>query len=113
VESVEETQEESVPPRPSSAPKQGTAPKKRTCPIMEQEDKMFSKKGSKRAKGRALLADAVSVLKDVCKQPESLPLTEPDNEEHFANYVASRMRAMGPDEKKRCEAAILKVLLDF
>ena len=100
-------------PRPASVPTTETPHRKRSCPIVQEEQQMYQKRGSNKAKGNALMAEAVNVLKQVCKQPEVPPVQPPDHEELFASYVASRIRAMDSDTKKRCEAAILKVLLEF
>lgn len=90
----------------------------------DNENQMYTKRGSKR-KADTFMEEAVSAIKTLC-QPDPITSLEPnlfvsrssqypdnDSAHTLGLFIAARLRAMQPEERRLCENEILKLLSQF
>lgn len=80
------------------------------------EEQLFSKRGSKTKKSFTLMEEAVDALKQFCQsEPAPSPPSEMlnDSAHTLALFVESRLRSLSPENRKKCEDEILKLLTRF
>lgn len=72
---------------------------------------MYVKRGAAKKRKESLIEEAVTAIKTLSNQPT--PVLQNDIVEHFGNFVMAKLREMLPDDRKRCEEEIMKILYKY
>ncbi|XP_071639677.1 uncharacterized protein [Temnothorax longispinosus] len=82
----------------------------------ENQQQLFYKRGLKTKKQSSIMEEAVGALKQMAQPDPVLSLPQPeinDSAHTLALFLETRLRSLPPENRKKCEDEILKLLTQF